>query len=298
MFIDHDKNTGELLHAFDSVSEFLTYATEEPCDLNPRARRSRIEGKTDFYGTRTFDDALELAYKGYPRAREAGEPLRLSMLDQLSSVVFKKKPMYDFVGDTVDLPRYLSGMPDDFLIRREPNYGITEIGKTNKIVTVSINLTCVCTTTSSEILYRGASIVALIDLLEMGGKQVEVFGLIGVAPFGSWISTETSLNILIPLKQAGQPLDVDFMYFCLAHPAMLRRFGFSCFETYPEDIRYKHGIPNNNYGVVGVPKAIIASDIAFDRVVETLNFMNPITSKNWLIKTLQQQGVIGEDTNG
>lgn len=297
MYIDTDGK--DLLHAFDSVSEFISYATDAVTDLPFAHRKSRSTSKRslEFTGTATYEDAVELAYKGYPKARKAGEPLRNAVVNTLSSVILKKKPVYEFVGESIDIPRYLSGMPDTFLCKREPNHGITEIGKTSRLVRIGVNLTYVYYTEGFEITNRGAAIVALIDLLESSGKQVEVNGFIGVAPTFTHQTTETTLNLLIPLKSAGSALDIDFMYFCLAHPAFLRRFGFSCLETYAESIRTRHGVPFGNYGIVGTPKSVVDSDIAFDRVIDTITFRDEASTKKWLVKVLKEQGAIDNDTD-
>lgn len=292
MYLDIDGK--DVMHTFDSVSEYLAYAMETPSSLPTIRRRSRSKGKssdTDFFGTATIEDAYELAYKGYAAARSVGEPIRNLAIDMLSPHIIKPKPQYDRVGEIIDVSRYLSGIPDDFIIRREPVVGMTERGKSSKVFRICVNLTYVCYTSGAEIARRGAAIVSLIDLLEQQGRRVEVLGIIAIRAAYNADSKEC-LHNLITIKEAGHALDIDFLYFVLAHPSMLRRFGFSVWETYPENIRKFYGVPDGNYGTVASPDQIVDSDIYFSHLLDRTPFITPTSSIIWVMDHLVKQGAI------
>lgn len=291
MYLETREN-GSILHTFDSVSEYITFAQKGHSELPKSRRSSRKEDSAyrTFSGSATFDSAIELAYKGYPKAREHAEPFRNLVLESISPYLIKPKPRYDMVGEIVDQPRYLSGMPDPFLTRYEPLEGITTEGKTKRIYRILVNLTYICYTSADEILNRGAAIAALVDLLEEQGKRAEVIGVTHVKAFDA---NKIYLTNFIPIKDAGQPLDIDFIYFVLAHPAMLRRFAFSVWETYPQGIRERIGIPGG-YGRPATPNDTIDSDLYFPEIIDTSAFGDQVKTKKWIISILRKEGAIDD----
>ena len=292
MYLDIDGKN--VMHTFDSVSEYLAYAIDTPSEFYHKDRHSRnssIIGQHDFFGSTSIEEAQELAYKGYPQAREHGEPIRNLAIEMLSPHIIKPKPQYDMVGDIIDVSRYLSGIPDDFIIRREPVYGLTERGKSSKVFRICVNLTYVCYTSGNEIARRGAAIVSLIDLLEQQGRRVEVTGIMAVrAQYNS--SSKEVLHNIITIKEAGHALDIDFLYFVLAHPSMLRRFGFSVWETYPKAVAEFYGVPHGNYGTVAAPDQMVDSDIYFSNLLDRTPFTTATSSVIWVMEHLVKQGAI------
>ena len=290
---------GSYLHTFDSIGEYIDLAQNRESFIPDSSCASRRTEERVFSGTATFEDAVELAYKGYPAARKVGEPIRHLFLDALTPVVIKKKPRYDLVGDTIDVSRYLTGMPDPFMIRYEPVHGTTEIGKSKKIFRIVVNITYEHRVPQESILHRGATIAALVDLMESADKRVEVIAVTSIGE-SRWMfdDSETKPNAIlhnfIPVKSPGQALDIDFLYFVLAHPAMLRRFSFGVWESYPKEICDPYGIPHGNYGIVRPPTQQLDADLYLPHVIDHTTFASPLSSKKWLIRILLEQNLIEE----
>lgn len=292
MYLDINDTNNNVLHTFDSVSEFLTYANETPKVFSPSGCASQ-SNDVEFTGTPTFAQAYDMAFRGYPEARRVGEPLRLQFLDVFAPIVIKKKPRYEIVGDSVDIARHLHGLPDPFLVRYEPHTGVTELGKSKSLIRIGVNLTYTFFTSRNAILNRGAAICALIDLLELNNKRVEVLGVLSVSPLRAGDNSGHTLENILPLKEAGHALDIDFMYFCLAHPAMLRRFGFAVWETYPRELCHYFRIgPGTGYGRVCAPKNLPDCDIYFPHVIDSRDFRDSKTTKKWLADHLVKQGAV------
>ena len=97
-----------------------------------------------------------------------------------------------------------------------------------------------------EMFNKGATIAALIELLERAGKRVELKGRMAVTGYDKPVST---FRYQMIIKEAGEPIDVDRIAFALAHPGCLRRLGFSIMEQASEKIQkaidttYRYGQP-------------------------------------------------------
>lgn len=293
MYLDIQPKT--VFQSFDSISEFLAYGKDTPSEIIEQRRGSRGTKNLvrDFYEEDSYEAFLNTALKGFPKARTYGEPLRVTLNDIFAPHLIKKRPRYEIVGDVIDLPRHLSGLPDDFLFKYEPREGPTELGRSKHVLRILVNLTVTNRHDTENIIRRGATIAALVDLLEAANRRVEVMGVFGVC--SAYVSTPSSYFIqnVIIFKEAGQQLDLDLLYFALAHPDLLRRGGFAVWETYPEDMRKMVGIPGH-YGYPAAPFERIDSDIYIPHSVSPTDFKSTESASKWLKEQLKLQGAIDE----
>ena len=201
---------------FENVNDFLAAATaaKDP-DGHKTARGSEVE----FYGTRTFRQAAELAVTGWPEGRERLERLRAELDSRLQQAIAAKAASQEFAvtGDYVDVGRVLSGEPESF--------GVTvdaEGGRVNtKVVKIVANVSALGAVGEKQIFSVGASIYAAIDLIEALGSRVELW--LGSGASGG-LGTS---NVFVKIKDASQPFEADRLAFYLCHPSSLRRLFFS-----------------------------------------------------------------------
>ncbi|MEC5156109.1 hypothetical protein RCH13_000004 [Chryseobacterium sp. MP_3.2] len=143
----------------------------------------------------------------------------MELSEIVSSKIEKWIPEHAFAGNVIDVGMFLSSSPEYFLIKK-----CTEQELNGKIVTLVCSISFSWTINSEVIIQRGAMICALVDALEMAGYRCEII----------FNQTTTYLNgkfeVDLCLKKAQQSLNITELAFCLAHPAMLRRFMFSVAE--------------------------------------------------------------------
>lgn len=215
---------------FDSFDAFLAQAAIVPGQQDSSSSRSTTVDK-NWAGTKTFDEALSLATKGWAEGAAEALGLRASIDSAVREIVCARQAAYtyDLTGDSVDVGRYLSGEPECF--STQTDNGESSSGKVVRLVA---NLAASGSVSSKSLFARGAVILAAVDIIEACGHRVELH-----IAHGSCNAKETFQQFTL-IKSASQPLDVDRLAFCLCHAACLRRLAFSVME--------QHGqLPNSSW---------------------------------------------------
>jgi hypothetical protein len=96
--------------------------------------------------------------------------------------------------------------------------------KQGKVIKFLVNITASCNVSAEVMAYRGAVVGALIDCLEHEGYSVEVETLNRVTT--GYGSSGGVVDIRVPVKSAGEHLQLDMLAFALVCPAFFRRMGF------------------------------------------------------------------------
>ena len=213
---------------FDNLNDFWNYAWQES---NSRYRKSRNPSADHWSGGVTWDEAKELAIKGWKEGLEEIEKYRAKISPMITERVLRPIQVYSVSGYNVDIGTYLSDDPECFISRvyEERNYP----GKIFKMV---VSITFSYQIQPETIIQRGAMICALIDAIEYAGHRVEVICNEATSRFedqnhrNGLMKEHGWLEVDVCAKETDQPLDMSSLAFCLAHPAMLRRVIFSIDE--------------------------------------------------------------------
>lgn len=222
---------------FDSLESMLVKA-EAPTDMPQYARSSETRGERDWSGTDSLAEAFKLARFGWPEGREKMQPMKRRVEELVRQRVnSRQEVLWDVAGSVVDVGRFCGGEPENMMYF-EP---MPTDGK-GRIVKLSVNVTASAGIKAENIFWRGAAIIALVDLLESNGFSVEIEACDGRRGGGM------KLEYRVPVKVPGYALDEDRLTFVLASPAFLRRILFAVNEREPEAVRRAIGI-GGGYGV-------------------------------------------------
>ena len=225
------------LRHFESWEEYLHRAIHGKSALKDHKRSSRV-GFGELYGTDTFDEAVKLALNGWPEGRENIKNITQKISHVLASKIVRPQARYSETGEEVDVPRFVSGDPEHFI-----DYPMSVCNGHGNIVRVGVSLSTSGDVEAQYIHNRGAAIVALIDALETVGYRVEL-DFMNASKNGS-----AYYDVMVPIKQADQPCELDRIAFVFAHAANQRRIGFSVNETDTKEVVKKFGFYNSGgYG--------------------------------------------------
>jgi hypothetical protein len=204
---------------FESFEEFVAQSLVVPRDC----RSSRREDSGRFHGTRNFDEAVAIARTGWPEGAAKAVEIGASVSSAVRDVINSNASSYawDVAGQFIDIGRYLTGEPECFGTIVEDSEVIKK-----PVVKLVVNLSASASVSADTLVARGVAVVAAVDILEASGRRVEVVAAT------AHHSYSTQLEIRIPVKSAGQPLDIDRLAFCLAHPSCYRRLIWSISEQH------------------------------------------------------------------
>lgn len=291
MRIEH-KQGKQLKERFDSWGEFLDYVSspfeEHGKQACKRGSHIKDDSDGDWHGTRDFKGAIKLATDGWlegiAKARKISEP----MFNHVSHLIERVDPVFDVEGGSLDIGRYNAGDPEMF--QRFENVIVEAAG--NRVIRMLYNVSASGGISGEVITAKGAAIASLIELLEYAGNRVEL-------SIGHTVEQnredrekdkERTLDTIVVIKAADQPLDIGRIAFALANPACLRRLFFSNTEHAPSDIFIflpSYGYPSD------FPKATIAEyDIYCGKAgLWEPQWSDTSAAEAWILKTLAEQGV-------
>lgn len=267
------------LRTWENLSEFLTYAAQEPAG-NRRQSRAVTPREYWDYGA-GFDGAMNLAINGWPeglqRIRESIEAMEAIT----ASLAVRPEVHYDVSGDYVDMGRFVTGEPECMAQFHEVELPQTAV----KIIRIVANVCCSSGIDADGFVKRGAATLALIDALENSGRRCELIITMGNGP-----SDGTRLEYVIPVKKSGEMVEMDRLAFVFAHPAFFRRLVFAAMEHEAPSVRQAFGIyDGQGYGNVE-PSHI--SDQGADVVVPGMLWTSTTEEcVKWVMAELKKQGV-------
>ena len=191
------------------------------CQKNGRTSR---DGKDSFYGA-TWAEAVNLFEIGWEEGREFINKI-VTDIENSQSEIFKQRVEWDVQGDAVDVGRFVSGEPECMMkwSKRKTKMRRARI-LANISVSAGINHT--------QIRWKGACTLALIDRLESAGIRVELDLGICYRERGYSGGEDEIWAETINVKRSDEPLQIDRLAFLLAHPASFRRIMFSYEEASP-----------------------------------------------------------------
>lgn len=267
---------------YDSFAEFMDYIEKEPSKelgkLSSRKNESMFRDR--WYGTNSFEEAMTLAREGWKDGLELISNLSAKLERSTSHLVTKPSMQWDVAGDFADAGLFVTGVPECM-----GSFVEMEIDK--PIVRILMNLSVSCGVGAEAIMRRGAACVALVDALENAGRSCEI---VVAAGSGYSYDQETWKTMhVVPVKLAGEPLELDRMAFLLAHPSSFRRLFFSAWEHEDKDVRKALGImAGGGYGC-----CMDFKDPTADVVVPTMDLYRQDNDEEilaWIRSELKRQG--------
>jgi hypothetical protein len=209
----------KVIDKFNSFSELLSYA-----NTSPHLDHHSNTGSSSFCGgTNNLAEAVKLATEGWHDERDALDRMLRVMQDQIGERFQTVKRSYNSVhGSRVDMGRFLGGRPDHMVAYRK--VATTSQGKICRLI---LDYGANGSTSADDMLKRGVTITALVDLLATMGISIELWGETTVK-----VGSDQTHTTLVQMHDPREPLDIDSLMYAIAHPAMLRRLTFSVREKW------------------------------------------------------------------
>lgn len=233
------------VYTFNDIVEYADRALKGDTDCIPERRQSRTNNATQHWDYESgFKGAVELARTGWALGRERVEEQAMRFRDDVvrdhAETFARPATVRAFAGPMVNVGRYIAGVPDAMLTRKR-----TEME--SPVVDILCNVAASGSIGAETYFTRGAAVAALADLLELTGRRVRVRTIMATENTGRRM-IKNSINIYTTIKNPGDPLQLDALAFTLAHPAFMRRLGFSIMEQAPKKVRAAIGIGDCGYG--------------------------------------------------
>lgn len=229
-----------IVRTFDSLSAMIEYANQKTTMRAERRSREVSQERTDFTGTRSWDEAMTLTHRwddGVANLQRMSVAIKDA--DQAPRTVLRKSVA---PPGRVDIGGIAAGDPAAGYLQRRKAPAVQR--RKGKVIRVLINTGCSFTVEAETIMRRGAAVLALVDMLEARGFRCDIMGCSAVEP-STW-STRT-LEYRWQVKRADVQIPLSALAFGLAHPSMHRRVVFSCREVEDKATR-DHWKIGGNYG--------------------------------------------------
>lgn len=246
---------------YNSFRELLTQVVNGDIDDTlHKSSLASIHRDREFTGTKSFEDALDIASNGWPEGME-----QIKKYTTTYTKLWQKFfPQQDFgsemrqqeSGAIIVMDEFLKGSPD-CMLDFHPDEESDDKLKGSKLQRMIVNACCNCHIDINAIYQRGALLAALVNSMELSGFNVEII-VVWQVDSSRYSSGETqSLRYTLTLKKFQDFLDVDQLAFTLAHPSMLRRFIFRLIEQEPS--KYTKNYVGHGYGVtMDIPEEDVA----------------------------------------
>lgn len=208
-FAIHWRHWSDLIHDAAAGAEDLLEAGQR------YAMPTNIRGYSNFYHFDDMPAALHAARFGWPE----GTKRLLDGVDRIADRIgdiadsISRTPIYDVAGAVPDVGLYCAGEIEHMI-----DWPIDQVQR--PVIELAIQCNKAHWTTAEEAANWGAAVVALIDALELAGRDVDLMLYAGT------ISSKKSPGgriLSIPLKPAGEQIDRDRLAFALLAADMSRR---------------------------------------------------------------------------
>ena len=235
---------------FDSMQDLLDhnllkdYRSKEMEKVKKSAQHMTEAGRLKFYGAKTMAEAHKIALEGLPREGITAIKLAKNRVSEMSGEIFRTE-FYDTMdtsGAYVDMGRYVEGVPECMV-----NFMPVEVPTEDRIVSLVLNVSYHLGISAEAIRTNGQAMLALVEAVEMTGKQTEVWTDMYVRGGSPLHYTRTAVR----LKKAGEPFDVGMFMYALTHNSYLRCHIFNAMNSHPEEFKEEVGITSKgNYGMM------------------------------------------------
>lgn len=221
---------------FDSALDFYETAMKAPLS-NPEWGRDRSGGRSsrsngrrgggegkEWYGTNTFEEAVDLATHGWKEGVQKARPIAEQMSDELVATLARPKVVYDVEGEMFDMGKVIEDEPECWMHWQEGS-DTSEMEESAKgPIKLVLNCTVSSGISTKIIENRGCAIMALATVFHAAQRptRIEI-----VAP----ISDRNVKEVSVVLKDYYDDPQDDALAFALIHPSFFRRMVFSLWEV-------------------------------------------------------------------
>lgn len=157
-------------------------------------------------------------------------------LPEISGTSEDVRYFYDVTGNSFDVAAYLSGEPECWLVE-EP-----VIKPCGRVIRLAVEIGGNQSIAAESMANRGQAIIALINSLELAGNSVE---LTIVRAYKN--DRDENYKFLIPIKHAGQSIDMKRIQFMIGNPAFYRRCLFGLAEIAHGESLYSCSTSTRSY---------------------------------------------------
>lgn len=134
---------------------------------------------------------------------------------------------HDVAGGDLDVGAFCAGDPCHYDVDPDED----SLGET-KVIRLLFPQTANCYVTAKQYANRGAALVAIVDALERGGRQVEIVTETSFHSSDSSRKRGLVVTSKVTIKRAGTMMDLTQIATWLMHPAVFRRMGFAFLEAF------------------------------------------------------------------
>jgi hypothetical protein len=278
---------GTTVISFPSWFDFVDDSHERKTAIKDANLASRQLDKFNWSGIEDYKLAFELAERGWHEGAAKVNMVGEAMFNDLASMIRKPEVvLLEDPGLGIDIARFVEGDPSCWIHLADH----IKRGSSRTIVRLVFNATASAAIPTDVIMARGATVAALVMMMEYAGAGIEVVSFIGTSENDErYEDRGMAVEMYTTVKMADQPIDVLTLAYALAHPATLRRFGFGVMEGLDPALRKALSIPGgygypcdaSHQGDLYVPKATAGDTI----------WLNPDKARLWVLESLKAQGV-------
>ena len=219
-----------IIENFSSINEMLSILnTRENNSIMKYEDSSKTNGY-DFTKTKSYEEAEKLITIGYT---DILDEIKMKLKIQASSNDSKPIQRNEKFGYIPNIPNSIMNLPNSMInTKRIPR----------KINTINLTYAPVSNfgTDKETFVENGIKILNIINNLEKNNIRVKLSIALKCSECGNEITLAT-----VNVKNYQENLNLQKLCFPIAHPSMLRRFGFKWLETTPEITEYGW---NRGYG--------------------------------------------------
>lgn len=264
---------------FDYIEAAQYGATDCPDDRRQSAINEPLASWDFGIG---YDGAHDIARKGWPEGRTKIEDLSYKFRSAVEAAHRETfaQPVFTraLAGSGVNVGRFNAGLPDAMLTRKR-------VEMESPVIDIVCNVSMSAVVDAEVYMIRGAAIAALADLLELSGRRVRITAVNKTKTGPSTFECHTTI------KKPGDPVQMDAIAFALAHPAYLRRLGFSIMEQAPKKVREAIGIGDGGYGY-GAPSDIDTDADLYMPSILSGSDWSESRAQAWVEQQLVNMGVL------
>lgn len=267
---------------FESWGDLIDRA-EAPSTMADRDRSSRQQStyRSEFTMTRDFAEALKLARDGWHEGTDRAAKRADLVCDKLGSRMMRDDFYFQTTGIMFDVDRVLQNEPECWL-----NYEQVNVDAPGRILRLVYNPSTSSAVSTDVLLHKGATVAALVSLLERANFRVQVdLAWCGEGDRG------ISFQMLCTIKRPDQDADMSRLVFAFAHPAMLRRILFSVRETLPASDRVPLRTPGRAMKPTEAPVELQGDIYIGCSNSECVAWSSERSSQRWIEAKLKEQGI-------
>lgn len=223
---------------FSSINELVKHNREGVIQSDFLSiMASKRKDKNNWYGTSSYAEAEDLLLHGWEyMAKELKSKIDVNM----KATGHTQKSIYDVVGFTPSVPRYLQGIPTNMVNTKR-------IPKKEKVITINKSISYSWRISREEIIQESVRVLNLVNSLESQGYRVKL-NIVWKAGSNDRYSNYMYV-IKVNVKQPAQRLNIKQVAFPMIHPSMLRRICFKTIEIEKwcdgKNFHIGYGVPSN-----------------------------------------------------